>query len=355
MSQYSKQIDGSFTSAGVAKFLSLPFVPDMIEIWNETQYATTTNHHAISAIGFSESASGTAYATASNATANVGVVLTSGGFTFLSAGTYQYGPALTITGITQASAAVVTTSAAHNLSVGDAVLITGTTGMLQIAGQVYTVQTVGSTTTFTIDVNSSGFAAAATAGTASKLLYADLYVPEGSAITAVSTGTTTTVTTALNHSFVIGQEVYFIVPSAWGMKQLDSTYVVNNTGVVQQAYVTSIPNPNQIVVNVNSTGFTAFAYPTSATAALGLTFPQVIAIGDQNSGGTFVPPLPPQPSSSYLSGTLYPNALTIPGAYLPNTRQGVIVGTGDGTTILHATSDVVRWRASYADALWLNV
>jgi hypothetical protein len=363
MAEYSKIIRGTFTSTGAAKFLSLPMVPDTIEIWNETKYATTSNHIAISAIGFAESAAGTAYATASNGTANVGVVLTSGGFSFVSAGTYQYGPTLTISGIVAATG-VVTTTTPHGLSVGDAVLLYGTTGMLQIAGTTTTVTAVGSTTTFTIgNIPTSGFAANASAGFAKKLLYPDLYVPFVNTITAITTGTTTTISTSLNHSFVVGQEVFFTIPSTsyvnttpvWGTTQLDSATYVRNNGVPQQAYITSITNANTFVVNVNSTGYGAFTYPTSAQAALGVTFPQVAAIGDSNFGFVLPPPLYPQPTGNTYTNTVYPKAITIPGAFLPNTRQGVIVGTGDGTTVLHVTSDVIAWRAIFPDAVELNV
>jgi hypothetical protein len=360
MAEYSKIIRGTFTSTGVPKFLSLPMVPDTIEIWNKTEWATTTNHTGVSAIGFAEDAAGTAYITESNGTAWLGKTITTGGFTFLSAGTYAYGPTLTITGIV-ASTGVVTTSAAHGLSVGDAVLLTGTTGMLQIAGTATTVTAVPSTTTFTIgNIPTSGFAANATAGFAKKILYPDLYVPFNNPITAITTGTTTTISTALNHSFVVGQEVFFVIPqvssSVWGTTQLDSATVVQQTGIPQQAYITSITNANTFVVNVNSTGFTAFAYPTSAQASLGLTFPQVMAIGDSNTGYVNTSyPLYPQPTSQTYTNTLYPRAITIPGAFLPNTRQGVIVGIGNGTEIIHASSDVVAWRAIFPDAVELNV
>jgi len=363
MAQYSKVIRGTFTSTGAAKFLSLPMVPDTIEIWNKTKWATTTNHVGTQAIGFAEDAAGTAYITESNGTAWLGKTITSGGFTFLSAGTYQYGPTLTITGIVAATG-VVTTSAAHGFAVGDAVLLYGTTGMLQIAGTTTTVTAVGSTTTFTIgNIPTAGFAAAATAGFVKKVLFADLYVPYGNIITAITTGTTTTIATSLNHSFTVGQEVFFTIPNAgvtnttpvWGTTQLDSLGVVNSTGIPQQAYITSITDAHTFVVNVNSTGFGAFTYPTSAQAALGITFPQVVAIGDSNFGFVQAPPLLPQPTGQTFTNTVYPKAITVPGAYLPNTKQGVIVGTGDGTEIIHATSDIISWRAIFPDAVMLNV
>jgi len=362
MTEYNKIIRGNFTSTGVAKFLSLPMVPDTIEVWNETKYATTTNHIGISGMGFAESAAGTGYITASNGTANVGVIVTSGGFSFISAGTYQYGPTFTITGIV-ASTGVVTTSAPHGYSVGDTVLLYGTTGMLQIAGTTTTITAVGSTTTFTIgNIPTAGFAANATAGFVKKVLYPDLYVPFGNIITGITTGTTTTISTSVNHSFVVGQEVFFVIPQTtfvnttpvWGTTQLDSLSVVTTTGVPQQAYIVSITNANTFVVNVNSTGFGAFTYPTSAEAALGITFPQVLAIGDQNTGYVIGTQIPIQPTGQTYTNTLYPKAITIPGAYLPNTRQGVIVGIGDGTTVIHASGDVIAWRAIFPDQVELN-
>lgn len=362
MAQYSKIIRGTFTSTGVAKFLSLPMIPDTIEVWNKTKWATTTNHIGTQAIGFAEDAAGTAYVTESNGTAWLGKIITTGGFTFINAGTYQYGPTATITGIVAATG-IVTTNAAHGFVVGDAVLLYGTTGMLQIAGLVTSVTAVGSPTTFTIgNIPTAGFAAAATAGFAKKVLYPDLYVPFVNTITAITTGATTTIATSVNHSFVVGQEVFFVIPNTgfvnttpvWGTTQLDSQVVVQATGIPQQAYITSITNANTFVVNVNSTGFGAFTFPTSAQAALGITFAQVAAIGDSNNGFVQAPPLPLQPTGQTYTNTVYPKALTIPGAYLPNTRQGVIVGIGDGTEIIHANNDVIAWRAIYPDLVYLN-
>lgn len=349
MGTYSKEIRGTFTSTGVNKVLYLPMVPNMIEVWNKTKWATTTNHVGTQAIGFSEDASGTAYVTESNGTAWLGKTITSGGFTFFSAGSPTYGAVKTLasTYVTQAAAANVTITG-HGYNTGDTVVLYGTTSMLQIAGIPYVITRVDANN-FTIPVNSSGFASAATAGFAKQLLYPDLYIPELCYITAVSTGTTTTITTSINHNFVVGQEVGFTVPSAWGMTQLDSQVALqNNNGIPQQAYVTSVPAANQIVVNINSTGYTAFAYPTSAIAALGLTFPQVYALGDQNTGWS----LNSSGQVPYLG--ISNGVIGIPGSFAANTRQGVIVGTGDGTEIIHATSDVIAFRATFPDQVLLN-
>jgi hypothetical protein len=72
--------------------------------------------------------------------------------------------AKTITAISQASSAVVT-SAAHGLSVGAYVTVQGVLGMTQINGVIARITAV-STDTFTVDVNSSAFSAYSSAGSA---------------------------------------------------------------------------------------------------------------------------------------------------------------------------------------------
>ena len=44
MTEYSRIAKGSFTSTGVAKYINLPFVPDYVEIINQTAAVTPANH-----------------------------------------------------------------------------------------------------------------------------------------------------------------------------------------------------------------------------------------------------------------------------------------------------------------------
>ena len=74
------------------------------------------------------------------------------------------GTAITITAISKAVAAVVT--ATNTLSVGDVVLFGAVTGMPEINGLLGIV-TVASGSSFTVAIDSSGFATAGTTGTAS--------------------------------------------------------------------------------------------------------------------------------------------------------------------------------------------
>lgn len=344
MAQYSKLAQGQFTSSGTAQFIELPFMPNTVQVWNKTASTTHVDDKALNAISTQSDAPGTASATFWDAdipdAGGIGTQeITSGGITFVRADTFRFGPTVAITSVVQVDPAGVTTAAPHNLSTGDAVLIYATTGMHQIAGEIYTV-TVATATTFSIDVDSSGFTSAATSGFMKKVLYPDLYIPHRASITRIALGPTTTITTSVNHAFVVGQEVLIqiptVSPTAWGTFQLDTETFNQQNVIPQQAYVLSVPTSNSIEVNVNSSGFGAFEYPTPAEANLGMTFPAVYAIGSQNFGlsgpGPFSPPI------------------TIPGAFAANTFQGIVVGTGDAIT-LHAVNDLVRWEAILPDLM----
>lgn len=339
MTEYSKVLRGTFTSTGVNKPVYLPMKPDSFKIWNKTAWAGTTANDVFNAIGFAEDANGTAYAEIIvGAAATVNYKLTSGGFTFFQAGQPTFGAVKTMSGsfVTQANPANIEITS-HGYQTGDVVWVYGTTGMLQIAGIPYTVTRVDANN-FTIPVNSSGFAAAATAGFVKQFLYPDLYIPELCFITNISQAANAVITTNINHAFVVGQEVSFILPSGWGMTEINGL----------KGTVLSVTS-GSITVDIDSSGFTAFAYPTSATAAAGITFPQVFAIGDQNTGYS----LNSSGNVPYLGITN--GVIGIPGSFAANTRQGVIVGTGDGTRVMHATNDVVAWEAVFPDAVQLNV
>lgn len=87
-------------------------------------------------------------------------------------------------------------------------------------------------------------------------------------ITAISLGLTTTVTTSVNHNYVIGQEVRLHVPQQYGSRGLGG----------QTGNVISIPAPNQVVLDIYSVGINPFVIGTFGDK------PQITAIGDINSG-----------------------------------------------------------------------
>ncbi len=94
------------------------------------------------------------------------------------------------------------------------------------------------------------------------------YQPSRFLITALTLGITTTVTTSVDHNYVIGQEIRLLIPYGCGTIQIDS----------QTGEVISIPASNQVQVNINSIDANAFVTTTFKQT------PQIIPIGDVNSG-----------------------------------------------------------------------
>lgn len=114
-------------------------------------------------------------------------------------------------------------------------------------------------------------------------IHAEYYQPSRFVISAVSLGSTTTVTTTVAHNYVIGQEVRLIIPPSFGCRQLNE----------QTSFVLSIPSTTQVVLDIYSLGGDAYISSSATTVA------QILAIGDINCGtinasgrinlGTYIP------------------------------------------------------------------
>lgn len=95
------------------------------------------------------------------------------------------------------------------------------------------------------------------------------YQPSRFEISAIGFGSSvTTVTTTVDNNYVVGQQIRFNIPTDCGSRQLNDV-----TG-----YVVEILSATQFAVSVPSSGFTPFKNP------IGRDEPQVVAIGDVNSG-----------------------------------------------------------------------
>ena len=96
------------------------------------------------------------------------------------------------------------------------------------------------------------------------------YIPSLFFISDISNGVMTTVTTTLNHNYVVGQYVRLLIPRA------NISIEFNE----QLGLVLSIPAPNQVVLDINSTLYNIFQTSTQPNQ------PQIVATGDLNSGAT---------------------------------------------------------------------
>lgn len=364
MTEYSRIAKGSFTSTGAAKAINLPFQPARVELYNYSAAATPAQHGVPFAYWDVSMGQGFAMEQVFNATPVLTTdVVISGGISTYSAGLMlQYGSQLAISGITKASAGVVTTVSAHGLATGQVVILEGlyqssTTGMPQISNMPFVITVTGSTT-FSIpwNTNQSNYTALSGSPTGAyvrQVLYPFLYAPGQSFISAITTGTTTTVTTTAPNNFVVGQEIAFRIPAPYGTTQLNSLPNNSLPGQPMYGYVISVTNSTQFVCNINSTGYTAFNSNQTVASVPGLQLPQVLAVGDVNSGGIQISSgsvLYPPPQVNSINTI---NGPAIQGAFVNNTSQGFIIGAGGGSndsasSLVGANTNVIYW-AAYRD------
>jgi len=96
------------------------------------------------------------------------------------------------------------------------------------------------------------------------------YQPSVFDISSITMGFVTTVTTTVNHNYVVGQQVRLLIPPGDGCRELNNT----------NGFVQSIPSANQVIVNINSYGANPYVNNNIQQLA------QILAMGDVNTGPT---------------------------------------------------------------------
>jgi hypothetical protein len=377
MAEYSRIAKGHFTSTGGAQIINLPFQPDFVEFFNYTAANTAaTSQNIVSGEWDVSMGQGTAVIQGYNATpALIYDTVTTGGISTFSAGQLlQYGPTQTLGasgGIvgTSSTTTTITTTTAHGLSTGNVVIFqnlyqTATTGMNQLAGIPFSI-TVTSPTTFTIAWNATGSnyatlvgssGALPAAGSFKQVLYPYLYEPGIAIISAINTSTNT-ITTTDAHNYVVGQEIAFRIPAVWGSTQLNSLPNGLTPGSPIYYYVSAV---TEFTFTVTASLAAVTAFNANQLFAGNFTLAQSVAVGDVNTGGEIISagsPLYPSPmiyGSSGLSQVPTINGPAIRGAFVNNTSQGFIIGSGAGTvlttgSLVGANTNVIYWRAFLSD------
>lgn len=98
---------------------------------------------------------------------------------------------------------------------------------------------------------------------------AQFYQPSRFVISDVTLGQTTIVTTSDDHNYVVGQLVRLLIPPSFGCIKLNE----------QKGYVLSLPDTDQIELNIDSSINVDPYIASSAT-----TVAQTLGIGDINGG-----------------------------------------------------------------------
>ncbi len=247
---------GSFVSTGLGKKITLPAGSDGFRVVNLTQASTTqaTGRGVEFEWFFGVTPQDGALLTSkTNSTDALNLTsVTSGGFTYVPSTPPPTAP-LTGTTISQASSAVATVT--NTYSNGDRVRIYGVVGMRQISGMAFTISAAASTSFSLPGLDSSGFAAAATAFKVRKIAEFEDMLPEYLFITGITQATQAVVKVSTLHDYVAGMKFRFDIPSTYGMSQADGLSVT----------IVSVTDYT-LTVDLDTSGFDAFAFPTSASS-----------------------------------------------------------------------------------------
>lgn len=366
MTEYSRMAKGVVTTltGGGTSPIYLPFQPDYVEFVNLTAMDTPTSAFVTRANWDVNMGQGAAVFDLFNATPvlTTNATTTGGISTFYAGLMHHFGANQQIVSTTKASPTNIEVTG-HGYVNGDVVLLQGmystqfTAGMPQMDGIYFTV-TVVDANNFTVPWDSTGTAYTALAASpvgalVKKVLYPYLYAPGAVVISGIDINTPagfTTVHTASAHNFVVGQEVAFRIPEAWGTIQLNS--LPNNVipGSPIYGYVVSVTDYNTVVVNINSAGYTAFNVNQPVASVSGLTPAQIVAVGDINTGGVQIsagsalyPPPYTVPFGTARVNTI--NGPAIQGAFFNNTRQGFVIGS----VVAPTAAQLIYWRAYLHD------
>lgn len=310
----SSILAGSFVSTGAPKLLSIPGCTG-ITVYD----MTNINANAASVYWWAKWSLGMSAGSAILGTSNVGptdvleTFTATGGVTLVDTSSSALGPLQTGTVVSQAAAAVVT-MAGHTFLDGDVVRITNTTGMFQIAGMDFTIGGVVAGVSFNlINMDTSAFAAAATAVSARLVPFEPYFYPRRRFITKISQAVNARVTMSVTDGYTVGQKIRMVVPASFGMFQMNGLVGT----IVAVGNADAAGSTNTIDIDVDSTAFTAFAFPASFA----------------NYFGNFAEATPIADATQTLAGA---------------TLNTALIGVRLGTSVVGTAGDLIQWRAERA-------
>ena len=335
--------------------IQIPSNADWVKVFNYTQSGTagSSGSYFVSANAYAGvefywqrgMAAGTGivryYGNASQAV--TGDTLVSGGFTLYDpSGQSQgaqplLGPAVAISAVTNATRPVVTHTSDSNVVVGTVVRLYST-AQTDVNGVDMVVGTVSSATSFTLLTTTNVLATAPGAiGGAGfyRIVYnanSALFYLRRRNIVNITQAANAQVSTSVAHGLTVGQEVRFNIPDVSGMTQLNPQ-ITNNyfpSGNSNSAIVLSVVDDYNFTINIDTTGYTAFTYPTIAQQPS--SFPIVVPFGEDTATGLIatsgiVPTIAGQQIFNTQTGILAD--ATVNTGYL-----GMILGAGGNGKVL---------------------
>lgn len=306
----------TYTNAAtpVAQNIPMTAKPDWVFVKDTTNWgAQSTAANPIYSEWFSSMALGSYLALGQPSSTGSGVTTyasqgTSGGFTFID---QTNPPTFTKVSVTAVNGTtfVVSTGNTAGLAVGDLVRLINITGAQQISGStLYQITAISANTSITLGYAASAASAGLTvvSGTTGfyQKVYPSQFLPNTMTVAYITQASQAVVYFFRQNPYVVGQLVDFQIPTPYGMTQLSNLtgksgsgpFTTNPAGAARVLSVTNSATVSSITIDVDTTGFTAFQYPTSAAFANGASPAVCIPAGSgviPLGGSATIPASPP--------------------------------------------------------------
>ena len=327
---------GSFTSTGVAQKLVMPSSPDYMKFVNVSQMANANATDVVAGewygakfgAGATAANDGIRWRKAGSNAIEIDTFATTtatNGFTYVSTNpVVEAVNSVAITSITAASPAVVS-QVAHGYADGDILQFYGTTGMLQISGMNFQISTVNANDYTLIGLRAAGFAAPATAGSTRRISKYAAVDPQFLYITEITKATSAVVRTSVDPTayYVVGMKIHFSVPASFGMTEINGL-----TGTI-----TAVSAANYtLTVDIDSTAFTTFAFPTSASSPTATLFATLAPAGAKTSF---------DPNTLVTTGYNFQYQAFHTGQFTPY----IVLGGGGAGNATGTSGNIINWMA----------
>lgn len=329
MADNTVTLQNTFTSDGLNRVIQIPSGVDWMRVFNRTaaaQAAADLAYEFYWQRGYTQGTGDvwTKLGTVANDPVTVGALAAPLGFYLYEnsdQGIARLGSAVAITATTASTTPVFSTATTTGLTANSTIvrvynLATGQA----INGLDFTVGTVNAGVNFTTAVAlATSTTTVGGAGSYRIVNYDPLFYPPFRYIFNITQANGAVVRLSVPSGYAVGQKVQFIIPSLYGMVELNqmtaTITAVNNAGGTQT-----------ITVDTDTSAFTAFITPTNALAVNGVT--RAIVIPDGMDTGYAI-----AQSVNPLSGSI--NNTGVLGMLLP----------GGAASPGGATSDVMYWQA----------
>lgn len=276
--QFNGTVQGRFTADGSPKILQIRQDIDWMKVYNLTAMAQSASDLGVEFTWLRGMDAGRGLftkklgAVASDPLTAEQIAATEG-FYLIDSTNNAPEARLTTTQIDGSAPPVVSSADTGNLRDGDIVRIGSVPGAKQLGGLDFTIGSLTIDSDFELSYAPTIVTTGAVTGYYRRIPFDAYYYPRNRYITAITQASQAVVTLSVTHAYTVGQKIRFVMPSvtslAYGMTELDGV----------EATITAVSSANNtITVDVDTSSYTAFAFPLTADA--GFTPAQVVPVGE---------------------------------------------------------------------------